>query len=102
MQSTPLQYGIHRETGRSFDERFKEHLRAPSPIFNHFKTTGHNITLDNFSEAIFMRVMTHLKQESGQISTTPHLRQSAAGHASSLLTVTPTPNPVPLPHWHYP
>ena len=51
-------------------ERYKEHLRTPFPIFNHFQTTGHNITLDNFSivgskpqgftrtmkEAIFIRV----------------------------------------------
>ena len=35
------------ETGRNFDERYKEHLRVPSPIFDHFQTTGHN-TLDNF------------------------------------------------------
>ena len=37
------------ETGRNFGERYKEHLRAPSPIFDHFQTTGHNITMDNFS-----------------------------------------------------
>ena len=58
------------ETGISFGERCKEHLRALSSIFNHFQTAGHNITLDNFSivcresqgftrtikEAMFIRV----------------------------------------------
>ena len=37
------------ETGRCFGERYKEHLRPPSPIFDHFQTTGDNITSDNFS-----------------------------------------------------
>ena len=49
---------------------FKEHWKAPSPIFDHFNTTGHGITIDNFSivgredqnlnraikEAMFIRV----------------------------------------------
>ena len=60
------------ETGRSFEERLKEYLRVPSPIFKHFQTTGHNITLDNFfivsresqgftrtiKEAMFIELMT--------------------------------------------
>ena len=29
------------ESGRSFGERLKEHLRAPSPIHHHGHTTGH-------------------------------------------------------------
>ena len=37
------------QTGRGFGERYKEHLGTPSPIFDHFQTTGHNITLDNLS-----------------------------------------------------
>ena len=58
------------ESSRTFGERFKEHLKAPSPIYDHFNTTGHNITLENFSmlgredqnlnrwikEALFIRV----------------------------------------------
>ena len=57
------------ESSRVFEERFKEQ-RAPSPIFDHCNTTGHNITIDNFSivgredqnlnkaikEALFIRV----------------------------------------------
>ena len=34
----------------TFGERFKEHLKAPSPIYDHFNTSGHNITLEDFSK----------------------------------------------------
>ena len=37
------------ESGRTFAERFREHLRAPSPIYDHYKTTGHEVSLGNFS-----------------------------------------------------
>ena len=37
------------ESSRTFGERFKEHLMAPSPIYDHYNTTGHNVTLENFS-----------------------------------------------------
>ena len=37
------------ETARTFGERFKEHLKAPSPIHDHSNTTGHTTTLNNFS-----------------------------------------------------
>ena len=37
------------ETARTFGERFKEHLKAPSPIFDHSNITGHSTTLNNFS-----------------------------------------------------
>ena len=36
------------ETSRTFTERFKEHLKEPSPIYNHRNSTGHTITQDNF------------------------------------------------------
>ena len=36
------------ESSRTFGERFKEHLKAPSPIFDHFNTTGHQVTLEKF------------------------------------------------------
>ena len=58
------------ESGRTFGERFREHLKTPSPIFNHQNTSGHRITVDNFKiigreeknvartiqEAMFIRV----------------------------------------------
>ena len=36
------------ETSRTLGERFKEHLKEPSPIHNHGINTGHPTTLDNF------------------------------------------------------
>ena len=37
------------ETARTFGERFKEHLKAPSPIYDHSNITGHSTTINNFS-----------------------------------------------------
>ena len=37
------------ETARTFGERYKEHLKAPSPIHDHSNISGHSITLNNFS-----------------------------------------------------
>ena len=58
------------ESSRVFGERFKEHQKAPSPIFDHTNTTGHIMNIYNFSivgredqnlkraikEALFIRV----------------------------------------------
>ena len=58
------------ESARTFVERYKEHLKAPSPIFEHESITGHKTTLENFKiitredqnmaraikEAIYIRV----------------------------------------------
>ena len=55
---------------RTFGERFKEHLKAPSPIHDHQNITGDDTTIENFSivgredqnliraikEAIYIRV----------------------------------------------
>ena len=37
------------ESARTFGERFREHLKAPSPIYDHSNITGHTTTLENFS-----------------------------------------------------
>ena len=37
------------ESSRTFGDRFKEHQQAPSPIFDHFNTTGHIISVENFN-----------------------------------------------------
>ena len=37
------------ESSRTFGERYKEHLKAPSPIYDHSNITGHNVTMENFS-----------------------------------------------------
>ena len=58
------------ESSRTFGERFKEDQKTPSPIFDHYNNTGHNISVDNFNivgredqnlkraikEALFIRV----------------------------------------------
>ena len=36
------------ESGRTFAERFRECMKAPSPIYDHH-ITGHEVSLDNFS-----------------------------------------------------
>ena len=59
------------ESCRTFGERFREHMRVPSPIIDRQNITGHDLSLDNFSivgrednslarkikEAIFIRVI---------------------------------------------
>ena len=37
------------ESARNFKERYKEHLKATSPIHDHLNISGHNVTIDNFS-----------------------------------------------------
>ena len=58
------------ESARNFAERFKEHQKAPYPIFDHCSTSGHSININNFTivgrddqnltrainEALFIRV----------------------------------------------
>ena len=58
------------ESSRTFGERFREHLKTPSPINDYFNITGHSTTIENLSimrredqnlirtikEAIYIRV----------------------------------------------
>ena len=37
------------ESGRNFGDRFREHLRAQSPIHLHSQTTGHQVDLECFT-----------------------------------------------------
>ena len=37
------------ESATNFAERFKEHLKAPSLIYDHSNISGHTVTIDNFS-----------------------------------------------------
>ena len=37
------------DSSRSFGERFKEHQKAPSPIYDQSNTTGHTTAIENFS-----------------------------------------------------
>ena len=36
------------ESARDFEERLKEHLKAPSPIYDHHNTSGHDVTMTTF------------------------------------------------------
>ena len=58
------------ESSRTFGERYKEHLKTPSSIYDHYNITGHETSIENFSivgredqnliraikEAIYIRV----------------------------------------------
>ena len=37
------------ESGMTFGDRFREHLRAPSPIHQHSQSTGHQVDLECFT-----------------------------------------------------
>ena len=37
------------ESARTFAERFKEHLKPPSPIYDHSNISGHSVTIENFN-----------------------------------------------------
>ena len=37
------------ESARNFEERLKEHLKAPFPIYDHHNISGHDVTIDNFT-----------------------------------------------------
>ena len=37
------------EFSRTFGERFQEHQKTSSPIYDHYNITGHIVTIDNFS-----------------------------------------------------
>ena len=37
------------KSSRTFGERFREHLKAPFPIFDHYNIIGHNVIIDNSS-----------------------------------------------------
>ena len=37
------------ESARNFEKRFKEHLKAPSPIYDHLNISGHDVTIDSFT-----------------------------------------------------
>ena len=38
-----------RQSGRTFAEKFREHMSAPSPIHDHHNTIGHDLSNENFS-----------------------------------------------------
>ena len=76
------------ETSRTFGERFKEHLKDPSPVHHHSNNTDHPNSQDNFQiigreghglarnikEFIFIRVNNpSLNRNIGKFKFTPHM-----------------------------
>ena len=37
------------ETARTFAERFKEHQKPPSPMYDHCNISGHKVNINNFT-----------------------------------------------------
>ena len=97
------------ESGRTFGDRYKEHLKAPSPIHLHTMTTGYPVSLDCFSivdreaqgmarnikEAMYIRVNDpSLNRNLGKFPTSTFLGPSTTGHSITSSKVIPT-NPFP-------
>ena len=86
------------ESSRTFGERFREHLKAPCPIYDHYNITGHSTTIENFSivgrehqnliraikEAIYIRVNNpSLNRNIGKYHL-PHIRDEVLLNISEL------------------
>ena len=86
------------ESSRTFGERFKEHLKVPSPIYDHHTTTGHETSLENFSivgredqnliraikEAIYIRVNNPSLNKNIGIYHLPHIWDEVLLNSSEL------------------
>ena len=75
------------ESSRTFGERFKEHQKAPSPIYDHYNISDHLVSIDNFSivgredqnlmriikEALYLRVNNPSLKKYRQVPPATHL-----------------------------
>ena len=86
------------ESSRTFGERFKEHLKPPSPIYDHSNISGHSVTINNFKivgredlnqirtikEALYIRVNDpSLNRNVGKYHL-PHVRDEVLVNTSEL------------------
>ena len=86
------------ESSRSFGERFKEHQKAPSPIYDHSNISGHQVTIEKFNivgredqnlsraikEALYIRVNNpSLKKNIGKFHL-PHIWDEVLFNTSEL------------------
>ena len=100
------------ESGRTFGDRYKEHLKAPSPIHLHTTTTGHPVSPECFS---IVKRESHAwsgtsrrpctfgsmtpQQKSGKIPASTCMGSSTAGHTNTSSKVTLTiPPPCIMSH----
>ena len=86
------------ESSRTFGERFKEHQKAPSPIFDHHNITGHDISVENFNiggkeehnlkrtikEALYIRVNNPSLNRNGGKYHLPHIWDEVLENISEL------------------
>ena len=101
------------ESSRTFGERFKEHLKAPSPIFDHYETTGHQVSIENFSimgrekqnlmraikEALYIRVNNpSLNRNIGKYHL-PHIWDKVLSNTSELKLKGTDPVAIPSVTW---
>ena len=102
------------ESSRTFGERFKEHLKALSPIFDHYNITGHNVFIENFSivgreeqnlmraikEALYIRVNNpSLNRNIGKYHL-PHIWDEVPFNTSELKLKWTDPVATPCATWH--
>ena len=86
------------ESSRTFGERFKEHLKPPSPIYDQSNISGHCVTINNFKivrredlnqirtikEALYIRVNDpSLNRNVGKYHL-PHVRDEVLVNTSEL------------------
>ena len=50
MWQVGLWWGVNRRVFQNIWRKVQEHQKAPSPIYDHYNTTGHKISIDNFSK----------------------------------------------------
>ena len=102
------------ESARTFGEKFREHLKAPSPIYDHSNTTGHTTALDNFSiveredhnlmrlikEAIYIRVHNPSLNTNRRVPATSHSGEGSEQHHRTKIKVKNIHqhiDPLPIP-----
>ena len=101
------------ESSRTFGERFKEYLKDPSPIFDHYNITGHNVSIEIFSilgrekqnlmrtikEALYIRLNNpSLNRNIGQYHV-PHIWDEVLFNTSELKLKWTDPMAIPSATW---
>ena len=96
------------ETSRTFGERYKEHLKEPSPIYGHSNISGHSTNPDNFTiigrvdhvlartikESIYIRIMKPTLNGNVVKYNLHHILESCLAPLSLELTMMHTEQPL--------
>ena len=101
------------ESSRTFGERFREHLKTPSPIYDYYNATGHSTTTEDFSivgkedqnliraikEAIYIRVNNPSpEQEHRQVPSASHMGWGSVQHLRTHIKIDSPQWLFHLPH----